>query len=714
VNFTNLSEEQKNISKDKKEKKKIFSILFSFLKKRKKKIINDSFENLDRKLVYSLSPKKIPNFRQLKYTKKVLGSKEKKILNILIFLIIGSLIFLGIRFYKKHLVIAPDFGGEYSEGLIGSPKNINPLYNSARDVDSDISRLIYSSLFKRDGSGALINDLVENYSISDNGLEYTIKIKENVKWHHGEGLVSDDIVFTFEAIKNPDYGSPLRSTFSGVSISKIDEYSVKFILTESYSSFLDLLTFGILPQNLWISISPQNAYLHELNIKPIGSGPYEFKSLVKNKSGDLKEFVLIANEEYFDQVPYINKIILKFFSNYSELIAALNNNQVDGISYLPHSLKTDLVSQNSLNFNRLNLPQITSIFLNKKTNLVLDNKAIRQILSKLIDKNKICDEIFSGNAGIAHSPILPSSPSYNDSIEKYDYNYEEANNSLNEAGWELLTISEDELSLIKNIIDLEKQKKEIDDNQEQEANNQVDVDSENEENDIVEDTNNNFLDDLNKKVEELKLVEKWEVKKHIIEKLSLSDQENLGFWRFKKSSDKNKIYDFLTINLTTVDLVDNVMVAEFIKDSWEKAGVKTFVKIISPNQVQTDIIRQKNFEALLLSQVIGGDQDNYAFWHSSQIGENGLNISEYKNKEVDKLLEEARVSLSQEEKIEKYKKFQETLNDDFPVIFLYFPTYTYTQNKKIKGFDFENILNPADRFNNVSRWYIKVNRKIKL
>jgi ABC-type transport system substrate-binding protein len=95
------------------------------------------------------------------------------------------------------------------------------------------------------------------------------------------------------------------------------------------------------------------------------------------------------------------------------------------------------------------------------------------------------------------------------------------------------------------------------------------------------------------------LVEKWEVKKHIIEKLSLSDQENLGFWRFKKSSDKNKIYDFLTINLTTVDLVDNVMVAEFIKDSWEKAGVKTFVKIISPNQVQTDIIRQKNFEALL-------------------------------------------------------------------------------------------------------------------
>lgn len=678
---------------------------------------------MDRKLVYSLSPKKIPNFKQLKYVKKVLGSKEKKVLNVLVVLIIGVLIFLGIRFYKNHLVISPSFGGEYIEGLIGSPKNINPLYNSARDVDSDISRLIYSSLFKRDFSGNLINDLVDNYSVSENGLEYTIKIKENVKWHNGEGLTSDDIIFTFEAIKNPDYGSPLRSTFSGVSVSKIDEYSIKFILTESYSSFLDLLTFDILPQNLWISISPQNAYLHELNIKPIGSGPYKFKSLTKNNLGDLKEFVLVANNDYFEQRPYIDKIILKFYNNYNELIAALNNNQVKGISYLPHSLKTELVSQNSLKFNRLNLPQITSIFLNKKTNSILDSKEIRQILSTLIDKNKICDEIFSGNAGIAHSPILPSSFSYNDSIEKYAYDYDGANNSLNEAGWSLLSIEENDLNLIRNIIDLEAQQKKNEDEVKNDETNKieevieegkVDKSEVSEEESLINTNKENLIKELNEKKEELKVLENWEVKKHIVEKLVLSEDDILGSWRFKKSSDKEKIYDFLSINLTTVDLIDNVMVAEFIKDSWSKAGVKTFIKIINPNQVQTDIIRQKNFEALLLSQVIGGDQDNYAFWHSSQIGENGLNISEYKNKEVDKLLEEARVSLNQEDKIEKYKKFQETLNSDFPVIFLYFPTYTYTQNKKIKGFDFENILNPADRFNNVSNWYIKVNRKIEL
>jgi peptide/nickel transport system substrate-binding protein len=205
----------------------------------------------------------------------------------------------------------------------------------------------------------------------------------------------------------------------------------------------------------------------------------------------------------------------------------------------------------------------------------------------------------------------------------------------------------------------------------------------------------------------------WEEKKYIIENFSLADQDLLGAWRFKNSSDKNKKYDFLVINLTTVDLIDNIMVAEFIKSSWEAVGIRTTLKTINPNQVQSEIVKQKNFEALLLSQVLGSDQDNYAFWHSSQIGESGLNISEYKNKEVDKLLEETRLSSDLEDKNTKFKKFQEILNNDFPVIFLYYPTYSYVQNKKIKGFDFSSILNPADRFNNIANWYIKVNRKIE-
>jgi ABC-type transport system substrate-binding protein len=709
VKTINSSEDQLNTFVKKEKKKNIFFRFFRIFKKKKINLeIDETLNDLDNKLVYSLSPKKIPNFKQLKYTKKVLSPIEKLLFNIFIILIVVILIFLGIKFLKKHINAYPKVGGEYIEGMVGSPKNINPLYDSARDVDSDISRLIYSSLFKRDKNGSIINDLVENYSVSDNGLEYTVKIKENIKWHNGEQLTAADVVFTFEAIKNPDYGSNLRSVFSGVNILAIDDYSFKFVLTETYPEFIELLTFGILPQNLWGDVSSANAFLNELNIKPIGSGPYKFKSLTKNKSGDIKEFTLVANTDYYNQSPYISKLILKFYSNYNELVSALNNNEVDGLSYLPHSLKSDLVSQNSLNFNSLNLPQITSIFLNSKKNSILSDIKIRQALTEFIDRNKICDEIFSGNAKTAYGPILPSSVSYNDSITKYEYNYEEASTILNEAGWNIVELKADEVSLIKEVINLEKQKKEA----------EAVVATTTTDTIVAENLNTqNTVADINAglvtKNETLKAISNWEIKRNIVETFALDDEELIGNWRYKTTKDSGKPYNYLTINLTTVDLIDNISVAEFIKTSWESAGIKTFIKTISSNQVQSEIIKQKNFEALLLSQVVGSDQDVYSFWHSSQISGTGLNISEYKNKEVDKILEEARTSLKSDERIEKYKKFQELLSADSPVIFLYFPTYNYIQNKKVKGFDFINILNPADRFNNISYWYIKVDRKIE-
>lgn len=683
-----------------KKKKQGQPLSFAFWKKKKNgsEIENEigyDYDGLDKKLLYSLSPKKIPNLNQIKYTKKVLSTKEKIILNALVVLLVGATVLWLVGFLKNNIKVYPKSGGEYSEGLLGAPKNINPLYDSARDVDSDISRLIFSSLFKRDGNGNIINDLVEEYSVSDNGLEYNFKIKNNVKWHNGESLTSADVVFTIEAIKNPEYGSPLRSSLSGATISVIDDYSFKINLKESYSSFLDILTFGILPSNLWSDVSPSNAFLNELNIKPIGSGPYKFKSLTKTKSGDIKEFVLVANDDYYEQVPYIEKIVLKFYSNYNELISALNNNQINGISYLPHGLRSDVASKSSLNFNRLNLPQISSIFFNQKKNSALSSKALRQALAKLIDKNKICDEIFSGNASVADGPILPNSSSYNNDLEKVSYNYDEANNYLNEALWQVVELKIEDINTIKELIDLENQKNELSAN--------------NPEADLTE---------INSKIEEkntaVSAIEGYEVKRNILDRFNLDNDSLLGLWRFKKSSDASKKYDYLNIELTTVDLTDNVLVAEFIKSSWEKVGVRVNIKTIAPNQIQSDIVAKKDFEALLLSQVLGGDQDNYAFWHSSQISSTGLNISEYKNKDVDKLLEEARLSLNADDRILKYKKFQELINQDFPAVFLYYPSYTYVQSKKIKGFDFSSILNPADRFNNISHWYIKTNKKLKL
>ena len=158
--------------------------------------------DLDKKLVFSLAKSRIPKLKQIKYLKRFLSSREIWIINFCALIVLVSSVFLAARFYKSHLQVVPIFGGEYIEGLIGAPKYINPLYASISDVDNDITNLIFSSLFKRGKNGELINDLAESYEISHDNKIYTFKIKQEVSWHNKSKLTVDDIVFTFNCIKD--------------------------------------------------------------------------------------------------------------------------------------------------------------------------------------------------------------------------------------------------------------------------------------------------------------------------------------------------------------------------------------------------------------------------------------------------------------------------------------------------------------------------------
>ncbi|MBU4256853.1 peptide ABC transporter substrate-binding protein [Patescibacteria group bacterium] len=605
--------------------------------------------NFDKRLVFSLSKARVPNFKQLKYIKKFLNRQEIWIIGICFAVIIVNLFLLSARFLQAHLQTVPISGGEYTEGLVGAPKYINPLYANVSDVDNDIAGLVFSSLFKHDGNGKLVNDLAEEYKISGDNKIYTFKIRQDVKWHDGSDLTIDDIIFTFNAIKDSQYKSPLRASFGGVEIKKIDEEIMEFTLSEPYAAFLELLTFGILPQNLWQQIPPGAANLAELNLKPVGSGQYKFKSLVKDKSGNIRSYNLVVNDSYYDKEPHIENLNFKFFPGFSEAAAALNEGLVDGISYLPRQIKEEIIAQDHLNYYQLNLPQLTALFFNEQSDSALKDKKTRQALLMAIDKNKIISQILNDEARLADSPILPDSFAYNPEIKKYQYDKETAAKLLDEAGWIAAEITDEDIAKAKD------------------------------------DANS---DDENKK-------------KQAEAKLAMGK----GKWRSKDN-------EFLTVDLTTVDNKENNEVAEIIKNFWQELNIKTNVEIIAASQIQNDIIKPRNFTVLLYSIVVGADPDPYVFWHSSQINERGLNITNYSNKEVDQLLEDARLTNDIEVRKEKYKKFQEIIAEDAPAFFLYSPVYTYVQAKKIKGFAVNIILMPRDRFANIADWYVSTGRKI--
>jgi len=604
---------------------------------------------LDRKLVFSLAKSRWPSLKQLKYINKYLSRAEQLIIVGCLMVIFLSVSFLGVRFYKTHLEIIPVAGGDYIEGVIGSIKHINPLYSTVSDIDSDITGLVYSSLFRRGENAQLVNDLAADYEMGSDGKSYTIRIRPGVRWHNGGNLTADDVIFTFEAIKNPRYQSPWRASFTGVEVEKIDDQNIKFSLTEPYAAFLDLLTFGILPQSTWQQIEPAAASLAELNLKPVGSGRFKFKSLIKDKSGNIRTYNLVRNTDYYGEPAHLNSLSFKIFGNIEESISALNSNLISGLSYLPEQAKREVVAQDSLNFHSLGLPKLSVIFFNAKTNPILADKKVRQALAYAIDKNKIVSEVMAGDARVIDGPILPESFAYNNNARKYNFDSATSSQLLKEAGWKIAEIKNEDINKAK-----------------------ADLAS---------------ADEAVKKAAQAKL------------------DMGAGRWLTKDNN-------YLTIELNTVDNPEYSQTAGLIAKFWLQINVKTRVNLVPASQIQTDVIKTRNFTALFYAEITGADPDPYAFWHSSQIGPAGLNLADYSNKEADKLLEEGRLTNDQKARQEKYKKFQEILAEDEPAIFLYSPNYTYVQSKNIKGFNVKSIILPSDRFADVNQWYMKTGKKI--
>lgn len=588
---------------------------FQKLSKKRLEKPPDKQNSLDYKLVFSLAKTRIPKLKQLKYIWRLLSKRETLTVRILFVFILINLVFLGTRFYFIHLKTYPRSGGEYIEGLVGQPQYINPILASANEIDMDLSQLIFSGLLKYDKNQKLVPDLASDWSLSEDKKTYTFVLRKGVKWHNGKPFTADDVVFTIKSIQDQEFKSPLWISFQGVEIEKIDDYQVRFILEEPFTPFLSLLTLGILPKDIWQGIEPAQANLAEANLKPIGTGPFSFKFLTKDKLGTIKSYQLERNEDYYDKKPFLKKIIFKFYNDSMEAVLALKNKKIQGIFYLSTELKEELALSKHLNYHLLHLPKYTAIFFNQKKAPVLKHKGIRLALSHAIDKERIIKEVLDGEGEIIHGPLLPGAVGFNPELRKYPFDLDRSEELLENAGW------------------------------------------------------------------------------------VFTDQKI-----------RQKAGQTLMLTITAVSQEENKKTAEIIKDLWQKIGVQVNLQIVAPEDIQKEIIKPRNFQVLLYSIVTGFDPDPYPFWHSSQIETPGLNIAGFSYSEADQVLEEARMIADEKVRHEKYQHFQNILIEQIPAIFLYNPTYTYPQDKKIKGFDLKRINLPSDRFANVEEWYVKVRR----
>ena len=364
-----------------------------------------------------------------------LNLKEKTFFYSLVFIFFAGLLGWGIMFYYSKTIAVPTIGGEYIEGIVGQPQHLNPVISPSNTTDEDMVQLIYSSLLKYDNNGKLQNDLAESYEISEDKTTYTFHLRQGVLWHDNTPLTAQDVVFTTNLITDPSYKSPLRANWNGIETTLIDDNTISFKITDPYVGFLNNLTFGILPKHLWENVGPEKFPLTDLNLSPIGSGPYKFSSIQKDSTGNIISYKLIANPNYYDKKPYISKITFNFYSDSDQILEAYNTKEIMGISSIAPQKVAQIKKLQSTNLHKINVPRYFAVFFNQTKSAALAYDEVRQALAYATNRNELVTQVLGGNGKAIYSPILPGMVGATDDINKFDFDIDKANKLLDEKGW---------------------------------------------------------------------------------------------------------------------------------------------------------------------------------------------------------------------------------------------------------------------------------------
>ena len=292
-----------------------------------------------------------------------------------------------------------------------------------------ITRVFFSTLFKRDKKLGFENDLATGYKVSDDKLTWTVTIRDDAKFTDGEKVTAQDVAFTYQTAK--ESGSEIDLTMIDKITAK-DDTTIEFKLNRTYSAFLERLAY--------LGIVPEHAYDENFKDNPIGSGPYEFVQWDKGQ-----QVIAKANENYYGDKPQIKQLTMVFLDTdaaYSAVqkgdvdVCQINGNladkKVDGAK---------VIDIDSIECYGVEFPMQKS---GKKAkdgydmgNNVTSYEAIRKALNTAVDRQKIVDGVLNGY-GTVSTTGLEQMPWENKDAElsKDEYaNVDEAKKILADGGW---------------------------------------------------------------------------------------------------------------------------------------------------------------------------------------------------------------------------------------------------------------------------------------
>lgn len=515
----------------------------------------------------------------------------------------------------------PAAGGVYTEAVVGQLQRLNPLLDKSNSADRDIDKLIFSGLVKFDSNGYAVPDLAESWTITQDGLIYTVTLKENLTWHDGKPLTAKDVAFTTDMMRGGDkyVSDDLKAFWEAIKVVVLDDRHMQFVLPEAYAPFLDYLSFGVLPEHILGEKSIDEMANDTFNLAPVGSGPYMFSSLdVENDQ--IIGLTLKSFSNYAGGTPYIREIVIRYYPDSASALQAYKDGFVQGISKISPDVLQQALAEPNLSIYSSRLPEESMILFNLNDASVdfFQSANIRKALYMAINRDQMITQLFNGQAIRADGVIFPDTWAYLDSTPVVNYDADQAALLLKEAGY---VITGEENPVRKK-------------------------------------------DDR-----ELKFV------------LSYPDDE-----LHKK-------------------------IAEFIQKSWQDIGANVTIEAVPTDLFVSDVLSAKSYQAALVDINLSNtpDPDPYPFWDQGEMT-SGQNYSQWNNRVVSDILEQARITTNLEERTRLYHNFQAIFAEELPALPLYFPVYNYGVDEQVQGVTVGPLIDTSYRYDNVAAWYLVAKR----
>lgn len=353
----------------------------------------------------------------------------KKITSILIAVLMMAMMLTGCGGTSSN-------GSVLRVGWTSEPDNLNPLTSYSTE-SMQITGLVYEPLLAYDTELNESPRLCESYEYDDSGLVATYKLKQGVKWHDGEDFTADDVVCSFNMVKEYEVGPAAVYMDTFDKAVKVDDYTVELHFTEKQAFNIALIQL-ILPEHLWGDKDLEAIEL-DANSEPIGTGPMKFTEWKEGST-----LTLTKNPDYYGEPAGADNIVFVEYGNEDVMAQGLQSGEIDIVTELSPTVWESLegtenvkaTSITSMSFHEIGINSYES--KNSKGNPMLRDLTVRQALNYCADRENIVEVALSGHGTPGDTIVPPALGDWHYDVpeaSKMNGDIEKAKSMLEAAGY---------------------------------------------------------------------------------------------------------------------------------------------------------------------------------------------------------------------------------------------------------------------------------------